>query len=101
MVNYILLRLLRMIPQLFLISILAFVIIELPPGDYLTEHINRLRQSGRSVDQDELERLTKRYGLDQPAHLRYLKWMSNIIFRGDLGHSFAWNKPVSEIILSR
>lgn len=101
MVNYILMRLLRMIPQLFLISILAFVIIELPPGDFLTEHINRLRQSGRSVDEAEIERWTKLYGLDQPAYIRYLKWMSNILLRGDFGHSFAWNKPVSDIIVSR
>lgn len=101
MLNYILMRVVRIIPQMLLISIMAFIIIELPPGDYLTEHVNRLRQSGRSVDQDEMEQLVTRYGLDKPAHLRYLKWISNIVFEGDLGYSFSWTRPVSDIILGR
>jgi peptide/nickel transport system permease protein len=49
MLSYIIKRLLRMIPQLFLISLLAFIIIQLPPGDYLTEYINRLRASGQGL----------------------------------------------------
>jgi peptide/nickel transport system permease protein len=101
MLNYILLRLLRMIPQIFIISILAFIIIQLPPGDYLTEHINRLRDSGVTLDQIEIDRLTRMYGLDQPMHVQYLKWIGNIITKFDFGYSFQWNKPVNEIIGSR
>ena len=101
MLNYIILRLLRMIPQMLIISVLAFVIIQLPPGDYLTEHINRLRASGLTVDNAEVERLTRMYGLDQPMTSQYVKWITNIVTKGDFGYSFAFAKPVNEIIGSR
>jgi len=101
MVNYILMRILRMIPQLLIISVLAWVIIQAPPGDYLTEHLNRLRASGLTVDQAEVERLTRMYGLDQPYWVQYSKWMKGIITRGDFGYSFTFAKPVNEVIGSR
>jgi len=101
MLNYIILRLLRMIPQMLIISVLAFVIIQLPPGDYLTERINRLRASGLTVDNAEVERLTRMYGLDQPMTSQYVKWITNIVTKGDFGYSFAFAKPVNEIIGSR
>nr|HMN60537.1 ABC transporter permease [Anaerolinea sp.] len=101
MVNYILMRLLRMIPQMLIISVLAFVIIQLPPGDFLTERINRLKASGYSVDNAEIERLNKMYGLDQPMTTQYFKWITNIVTKGDFGYSFAFAKPVNDIISSR
>ncbi len=101
MLNYILMRLLRMIPQLFIISILAFVIIQLPPGDYLTERINRLRASGLQVDAAEVERLTKEYGLDKPMYAQYFQWITRIVTKGDFGYSFNFGKDVNEIIGSR
>jgi peptide/nickel transport system permease protein len=101
MLAYILNRLLRMIPQIFIISVLAFVIIQLPPGDYLTEYIRRLQASGVSVDQDEVERLTKLYGLDRPLHVQYIKWIGNIVTDLDFGYSWSFNKPVSDVLLSR
>jgi peptide/nickel transport system permease protein len=63
MLGYIIGRLLRMIPQVFLISILAFIIIQLPPGDYLTQRILQLESTGATVDQAEIERLSNMYGL--------------------------------------
>lgn len=101
MVNYILMRLLRMIPQVLIISVLAFIIIQLPPGDFLTERLNRLRASGYQVDEAEVQRLTKMYGLDKPMHLQYVKWITNIVTKGDFGYSFVFSKPVNEIIGSR
>lgn len=101
MLSYIIKRLLRMIPQLFLISLLAFIIIQLPPGDYLTEYINRLRATGYSVDEYEIERFTSMYGLDQPMHIQYLKWITNIVTKLDFGYSFDWQKPVNEVITAR
>lgn len=101
MLNYILQRILRIIPMLFLLSVLAFIIIQLPPGDYLTEHLNRLRQSGYQVDQAEIERLQRMYALDRPMHLQYVKWITNILFRFDFGLSFEWNKPVKDVIGER
>lgn len=101
MVTYILRRFVRMVPQLFLISILAFVIIQLPPGDYLTEHLNRLRESGQELDEAEIRRWEEMYGLDQPMHMQYLKWIWNIVTKLDFGYTFQWNRPVKDVILSR
>ncbi len=101
MLNYILMRLLRMIPQILIISVIAFVVIQLPPGDFLTERINRLRATGLQVDNAEVERLTRMYGLDKPMHEQYIKWMTNMITKGDFGYSFVFSKPVNEIIGSR
>ena len=100
MLAYIIRRLLIMIPILIAISIISFVIMELPPGDCLTTHIANLSASGELHDQAELEALRERYGLDQPLSIRYLKWAGNFI-RGDFGHSCEWNKPVSELIGER
>lgn len=101
MLSFIVMRLMRMIPQLFLISIVAFVIIQLPPGDYLTEHLNRLRESGQELDEAEIRRWEETYGLDKPMYVQYLKWIGNIITRFDFGYTFQWNKPVNEVIASR
>ena len=101
MLNYIIGRVARMIPQIFLISILAFFIIQLPPGDFLTEQINRRRATGSTVDQAEIQRLTNLYGLDKPLHVQYFKWMGNIVTELDFGYSFVWQRPVNEILLSR
>lgn len=101
MLNYILLRLLRLIPQIFIISVLAFIIIQLPPGDMLTERINRLKASGLTIDNAEVERLTRMYGLDQPGYMQYLKWITNIVTKGDFGYSWNFSKDVNEILLSR
>jgi peptide/nickel transport system permease protein len=101
MINYILMRLLRLIPQMMIISVLAFVIIQLPPGDFLTERINRLRATGLTVDAAEVERLNKMYGLDQPMTMQYFKWITNIVTKGDFGYSFAFARPVNDIIGSR
>jgi peptide/nickel transport system permease protein len=101
MLNYILMRLLRIIPQILIISVLAFIIIQLPPGDFLTERINRLKASGLTVDNAEIERLTRMYGLDQPMPIQYLKWITNIVTKGDFGYSFAFSRDVNDIIGSR
>ena len=101
MLNYIVMRLLRMIPQILIISVLAFIIIQLPPGDFLTERITRLKASGYSVDNAEVERLTKMYGLDKPMTYHYFKWITNIITKGDFGYSFAFSKDVNQIIGTR
>ncbi|HEX6036304.1 MAG TPA: ABC transporter permease [Anaerolineales bacterium] len=101
MLNYIFGRLLRMIPQLFLISILAFIIIQLPPGDFLTEQINRLRATGATVDEAQVQMLTNLYGLDQPMYVQYFRWIGNIVTRLDFGYSFVRQQPVNEILISR
>lgn len=100
MLAYLIRRLMIMIPTLVAISIISFVIIQLPPGDFLTTYVAQLSASGETVDQSELESLRVRFGLDQPMYIQYLKWAWNFI-HGDFGHSFEWNKPVSELIGER
>lgn len=89
-----------MIPTLVAISIISFTIIQLPPGDFLTQYVAELVERGEMVDQAELEALQSRYGLDQPMYVQYFRWAWNFI-HGDFGHSFEWNKPVSELIGER
>ena len=101
MLSLILMRIVRMVPQLFLISVLAFIIIQLPPGDYLTEYLRNLETSGVSVDQVMIDRYTRMYGLDKPIHMQYLLWISKIVTQGDFGYSFVWSMPVNDIIMSR
>jgi peptide/nickel transport system permease protein len=101
MLGYIIKRVVRMIPQVFIISVLAFIIIQLPPGDFLTEYLNNLRSSGVSVNQDQVDHLTAMYGLDKPLTVQYLKWIGGILTRLDLGYSFQFAKPVKDILLSR
>ena len=82
------------------ISVLAFIIIQLPPGDYLTSYIAQLEAQGDMVSMDEVENLRKEYGLDRPLYQQYLIWTRNIL-RGDFGVSLEWNRPVSELIGER
>lgn len=100
MQRYVFRRLLTMAPLLLVVSILAFIIIQLPPGDYLTTYIASLESSGEDVNLARVERLRQEYGLDQPLYVQYAKWIGGIL-RGDLGRSFLYNRPVSELIWAR
>ena len=101
MLAYVVQRILLMIPTLVAISVLSFAIIQLPPGDFLTSYVAQLRQEGDEVDEAELESLRQRYGLGQPIYVQYFKWMYGLLFKGDWGQSFEWQKPVSELIWER
>ncbi len=101
MLKYIIKRLLYMIPTLFGISMIAFKIIQLPPGDYLTSLIARMSENGENVDPAQIAQLRAVYGFDDPIWVQYGKWISGILFRGDFGYSFDWNRPVSELIWER
>jgi len=98
--SYFMHRFLYMIIILLGISIVAFIIIQLPPGDYLTSYILQLRTQGAEVSEADIVALSKQYGLDLPIYLQYFKWMKGL-FKGNLGRSFQFNKPVSELIGER
>jgi peptide/nickel transport system permease protein len=97
---YILRRLLILIPVLFIISLASFFLIQLPPGDYLTVLVANLADSGETVDQEQVEALRIRYGLDQPWYAQYGKWIWGVL-QLDFGRSFAMDKPVGELIWER
>lgn len=101
MLSYVLRRLALMVPTVFVISVLAFAIIQLPPGSFAETYAATLERSGEQVDSALLESLRRRYGLDQPMHMQYLIWMQGIVTRGDFGRSFEWNRPVSTLIWER
>jgi peptide/nickel transport system permease protein len=101
MQEYLVRRVIFLIPVLLIVSVIAYIVIELPPGDYLTTHIARLRATGTYVSEDEIARLTRMFGLDKPPYIRYFLWLWKIIRYGDFGLSFQWNKPVTEVIGER
>ncbi|MFN3981678.1 MAG: ABC transporter permease [Caldilinea sp.] len=101
MLVYIIRRLLMLIPILFLVSFIAFFVIELPPGDWVSTYITQLRTSGIELSDQEAQRLITMYGFDQPAYMRYFKWVSGIVTRGDFGWSFQWGRPVGDVIAER
>jgi peptide/nickel transport system permease protein len=100
MLTFVLRRMLLLIPTLLGISLITFLVIELPPGDYVTAHVANLAAGGDVVEQEMLDAFRKQYGLDLPVHQRYVRWLSNVV-QGDFGRSFEWNMPVSELIWER
>lgn len=100
MIAFLLRRGAYMLLLMALISVLAFFVIELPPGDYLSAYVMALQAAGTHIDDAELAALKHRYGLDQPVYVRYLKWMRGIT-RGDFGVSFEHNRPVGELVADR
>ena len=101
MFRFILWRMVWMLPFLLAISFISFVLIQLPPGDYVTTYIATLAASNEIVDQNTATDLRSRFGLDQPMIVQYWKWITNIILYGDFGLSFEWQQPVSELIWER
>lgn len=100
MLSYIVRRLLYMVVLLLALSFFSFVLIELPPGDFLDNRIQRLRNLGVQIDLEEIRTLEDRYGLNLPFMSRYGLWMRNLA-RGDLGDSLAQNLPVTQLIGQR
>ncbi|MBT3192351.1 MAG: ABC transporter permease subunit, partial [Verrucomicrobia bacterium] len=105
-------RILLMVPSLLVISIVVFVIIQLPPGDYVSTYIENLRMQGQDVSQGEIQMLEERFYLNDPMPVRYLRWMGfkwfagfhpkdRGLLQGHLGWSMAHRKPVNDIIGSR
>lgn len=100
MPSYIVRRLLYMISLLLLVSVVCFIIIQLPPGDYLSTYIMELMRSGYAVDEAEIILLKEQYGLDLPIYIQYFKWIQGML-HGNFGISFQWNKPIIDLIAER
>lgn len=93
-------RLLLLVPFLFLISVVVFVIIQLPPGDFVDTYVRNLEAQGGTVNAAQRAALEARYGLDQPVFVQYWIWMGNLL-SGDFGNSFLYDRPVSAILSER
>jgi peptide/nickel transport system permease protein len=100
MLSYILQRVITAIPTLFFIAVVSFVIMELPPGDYLSYYIQQLEARGQRNAREEAAALAQRYNLDDPAYIRFGNWLWRFV-QGDFGHSFEYNRPVRELIGER
>jgi peptide/nickel transport system permease protein len=100
MLGYTVHRLMIMIPTLLAISLIIFIIIQLPPGDYFQTYLAELQSQGEAVDPQKIAFLMQQYGLDRPLWQQYLYWVGGLL-RGNLGYSFEYNLPVSEIVGDR
>ncbi len=89
-----------MVPFIFLVSITVFVLIKLPPGDFVSNYAASLGASGETVDAAMLAQMRHQYGLDQSWVVQYWRWISGVV-HGDFGYSFKWQQPVSSLIGER
>lgn len=103
MAKYILKRLFYVIPTMFIISIVVFTTIQLPPGDFVTQMIESMRnQTGGTTWSPEFEAaMRERYGLNESMPVQYAKWIGNIVLYGDFGYSFQNSEPSQRIIWDR
>ena len=93
-------RFLYMVLLILVTSMVSFVIIQLPAGDYITTLAVRYAATGQVVEQEVLDALRIQFGLDQPVYIQYFKWFTNVL-QGDLGWSFQQVRPVSELVAER
>ena len=100
MLDYLIRRLLVMIPTLIAVSVITFVIIQLPPGDYLSTLIAEMESQGENVDVAKIAALREQYGLDRPLWEQYLVWAVGML-RGDFGYSFQYQLPVADVVGDR
>jgi peptide/nickel transport system permease protein len=101
MLQYTIRRLIIAIPTLFAMSLVSFVLIQLPPGDFLTSYAAQLAQMGEQIAADQLVALQEAYGLNEPVYVQYWKWISGILLRGDFGLSLEYRMPVADLIWER
>lgn len=100
MSKYVIRRLLGMIPTLAVISVIVFVVVQLPPGDIVTATLEQLTSSGVDMSDERVQNLRAQYNLDQPIPLQYLYWIGNFI-TGDMGFSYLFVRPVNELVWER
>ena len=100
MLNYIIRRVLLMIPTLVAISILIFIIIQLPPGDIITSRLQELQAEGQDISEEQIQALRARYNLNDPLHIQYFKWIGGILV-GNMGYSVMYGQSVNNLIWER
>ena len=101
MAKFIINRLIIMVIMLALLSIIVFIILELPPGDYAERYVFRLRTLGIFVSEEEMIAYRHQFGLDRPWPERYWRWVTQIVLHGNFGQSLMYRLPVTEVIGER
>ena len=101
MTRYLIQRFIIMILMLAALSIIVFVTIELPPGDYADRRALDLRSQGVLVTEKDVIAMRHQFGLDRPWYQRYVKWITDILFHGNFGVSFGLHRPVSDVLAER
>src|SRR5579872_1940868 len=105
MLKYVMKRLFWMLPTLFGITLVCFVVINLAPGSPVEQELSRMRMGGHSssgsgISNEVLESIKKQYGFDKPMHIRYLIWLKNIVTL-DFGESFSYRRSVVGVIVDK
>jgi peptide/nickel transport system permease protein len=100
MLAYLIRRAILAVLTMWAVSVLSFVIIQLPPGDYITTYIAQMSASGSFVSAQEAEALRQQYGLDKPLYVQYLRWMA-MVLQGNFGMALEYSLPVAEVIGDR
>lgn len=100
MATYIIRRILFAVITLVIISIISFVIIQLPPGDTTSIRLQALQTAGVQVSQEQIDQIRADFGLDKPLYQQYFIWVGNI-FKGDFGESFYYSADVNQILKER
>lgn len=99
--KFLLRRALYAVFTVWVISILAFAVIQLPPGDYVTDLVNQMRAQAGDVSPEWEARMRQIYGFDDPLLVQYYKWIRNIILRGQFGYSFFYRRDAAVLITER
>jgi peptide/nickel transport system permease protein len=97
MLTYVIHRILVMIPTLIAISAITFLIMQLPPGDFLSTYMAELQSQGESVDAAKIEFMRQQYGLDRSMLEQYVHWVIGML-QGDFGYSFEFQMPVTKVV---
>ncbi len=100
MLNYIIRRFAAGLLTIWAASVISFIVIQLPPGDFVTAYIASLQSTGTVLSVEEADALRQQYGLDRPIYVQYAKWMG-LMLQGNYGMAMEYNRPVREVIGDR
>ncbi len=100
MLSYITRRLLSGIVTIWAASVISFIVIQLPPGDYVTTYVAALQSTGTMVNSEQADAIREQYGLNRPMYVQYVKWMG-LMLQGNFGMAMEYNQPVRQVIGDR
>ncbi len=100
MIQMIIQRLLSAIAMMTVLSMIAFVLIQLPPGDYADAYAGKKSQGGAVMTAEQIDEIRDKLGLNEPMHVQYIEWISDFV-QGDFGYSWEYHRPVIDVVAER